>query len=941
MAKKDWVRVAEERSRTKPSSPSTTTSAPEPQQVEPGFLTPAQRRARMLEKAERHGQTTEAIAMISLVRTVEGFTNMGAIYAVPNRSQIDAEFARGAKSEGQARARVWKRLREQQKKLDYKMPREKGEYARPSDWERLFTALVVATQPEGAEDVFSIQSTADRVAFRKWAEEYGLNGDGLAHAAQVMREMYEAETRERFQPEKVISKIQAFTADQLDAIIRAGFRPEDTYIQDQQGSYIPMLVVADRFDPTERRLRDREIRERADLLIQALPPAATKLEQERMNEQQFRRATREYDHKQFSAVEPDRNSVASEMGIVGGIFATVKTDEGGATGFGYHGITQPDLLKVVPKDLVQTERGKPFVRHSDGKTVVLVDRWLGHKDGVQLMYEEEVVASPETRKIEQTATQKIADAVVYDKHDKIPSYVAYPKYVERPYYWDDVRWTYKNLIERRLPFLARVAGVDPTPIQRFSGEDSEKEWMHARIMATGVTADKQLKDLRERFILRLEDVYPEGKDRSALEQADQQYPESFKLGRSAFPVAYEWTTDQRFVEKAIVQVQGGDGYGSNARYLGDANASEIPVIGTAEYPATILFRYQKYDIFGPIKEDYPPSRFRELLERIEPQKQMIERRWIDFQHTETGRLRIPLTITPQDSFPTKEQIQFLLAPHEESVVFVTDRDGKEHRAYITLQYMKGDQYDLVYEKDQETAQKYLAYAREKHTELQAAAKVRAEMGGEALEQQLAPVRELERKINAYTEEFEKDNLVAFVLGRPPFYEDDQRRFNQALRENNYEYAKSILGNAIYDRKSKQDLIDLMRKVSALATELQKLGFDWQRFNVNKRGRGGEEEDYGGYGGRPDRDGFYPGDVKVYPHEIYLPSMGRKVGQLDTFRLRTHLPDFQRRLEYELEVWKLKKDKLRAEREGKKPEETGKPSPEVIRRGGYSEDEEDS
>lgn len=944
MAKKDWVRIIEERNRLKPAVPPAQPTQPtqptaEVQPVEPGKVTAAHRRTRMLEEAERQGHTVETIAMLSLVRTVDGFTNPGAVYAVPTRAQIDGEFVRGAKTEGQARARVWKRLREQQKSLDYTMPRERGgQYARPSDWIRLFSALVKATRPEGGPNVFAVQSAAERVAFRKWAEPFGLNGDGLVHAAQTLREMYEAETGEKFQPEKVIPKIQAFSEHQLDTIIRAGFGPEDTYVEHDQG-YLPISKLGARFDPTQSRLRDRTIKENAQRFIQALPPGDASTGTVDLQSQQWTRAIREYDSQHFSAVYPDRNSVAFELGIVGGVFAQVKTEGDHLTGFGYHGIIQPEVLKVVPEEVVVTERSKPVVRSSDGKTVVRIDRWLGSKEGIQLMNEEEVVASPDTQTLEQAATRKIADAIVYDKHEKVPDWVAYPQYIQKPHYWNQVHWAYKNLLEKRLPFLARVAGVGLKPIVQFSAEDAEQEWMHARILATGVTADKQLDQLRERFILKLEDVYPEGPERQALEQANKFYPETVNLARSPFRVDYVWGADGY---KGIIHVYN-QASENNAYILKYASPTEIPRLGTAEHPVAIIFRYEARQ--GPFvdQQDYPAERFRELLERIEPQAQMIESRWYDFERSEEGRLRIPLTITTQDTFPTPEQLTFLQAPHPESVIFCTDRDGQDHRAYMTLWYVKGDQYDMGYVKDQATAEAYLQEARQKHTERQLAAKTRADLGGELLDQRLAPVRELERQMNTYTQEYENDNLVAFVLGRPPFSEDDQDRLRQALEENNYERAQLTLQSAISERKMNQGLVDSMRTVSAVVTQLIALGFDWQHFNVNKRNRAGfEDEEYGGYRGRPDTQGFFAGDVRVYNSEVYLPSMGRQLGRrLDRFRLTSALPDLQRRLEYELQIWKQKKDKLKAEREKIGSEATSGPSPEVIHRGIEVDDEEES
>lgn len=942
MAKKDWTRIVEERNRSKPI-PAPSPRATETSSLEAGKLTPAQRRARMLEQAERQGQTVETIALLSLVRTVDGFTNMGAVYAVPTRVQIEAEFVRGARSENQARGRVWKRLREQHQRLDYEMHRERKDeqYARPSDWERLFAALIKATRPTGARDVFSVQaaqSPVDRTAFRKWADGLGLNGDGLVHAAQAMREMYEAETGKRFQPEKVIPKIQAFTVEQLDAIIRSGFGPDDTFASlGYQEGYIPISKLADRFNPAQQSLRDRQIREDARRLIQEAPPASSQPEQDQLNQQEFLRAKREYDGRHFSVVYPDRNSVAFETGIVGGIFAQIKTVGGSATGFGYHGIIQPDLLKILPAELIVTERGKPRVRPSDGKTVVRIERWIAGKDGISLMEEEEVVASPETQSLEQQATRKIADAIVYDIHEKVPEWVVYRKYIERPYYWDEVHWEYKKAVEERLPFLASVAGVDPKPIEKFSGDDQEKEWMHARILSTGVTADKQLNDFRDRFNLTMENVFPDASDRSALERADRLYPETIKLGHYPFDVKYELAPDQRTVKKAVIHILDQGSYG-NTYKLKDARPSDLPVLGTPEEPVELVFHYEQRSSYFHQEEDYPSARFRELLERVEPQERMIESKWIDFQHTEEGKLRIPLTITIQDPFPTKEQLRLLLAPHKESVVFVTDRDGNEHAAHISLWYVKGDQYDMGYAKDQKTAQEALERAREKHHERQAAARARAGVSEATLEKQLAPIRELERKIKAYTQEFENDNLVAFVLGRPPFSEDDQDRLNQALGENNYQYAELILRNAITSREMNQDLIDAMRAASSVVLQLRASGFDWEGFNVNKRNRGGD--DFGGYRGRPDTEGFYPGDIKVHKSEVYIPSMGRRVGhRLNGFRLRSELPQFQRRLEFELEQWKLKKDRLRAERESGS-NEPNQPLPEVIQRGRYSEDEDE-
>lgn len=919
-------------------------STPEPTakpQTETGKLNPAQRRERILKEAERRGFTTETIAMLAMVRGVAGFTDMSRVINPPSRAMIDAEQLRGAKNEGHARARAWHRVRERMQKFDHVM-QPAVQYARPSDWARLFSILKAAANPSGGvPNVFTVRSLGDRAAFRRWADQHSLNGDGMVHIADDIRAMYEEVTGHPFSIEEVVPKIQAFTGDQLDQMIRAGFEPGDTYIHLGYGEgYIPMQKLPERFDRLGREERERAIRAELDRQLSA-SPQLDRRSAESIRDEKYRQIGAAYDRKHFDAVVPERNSVARENGIMGGIFATVNERGDVLQGLGYHGIIEPDLLKLLPPEYVHTEPSKPYIRPHDGKTVVTVNRWLVNIEGPSLMDTDEVVEQDGSGALEQAATRRIADAIVYHRRDRRD--IGPWDELSEPYYWNDVHWVYKQLIEDRLPFLARVAHVDTAPIEPFADEEVEKEWMYNRILSSGVTAATQLNDRRDHFVIRLEDVYPHDPERSKLEEAALAYPDTVQLGHGSFVVNYEWNKGGTTVERAIIPVYN-DHYASTNRSfaLRDVSSTDIPQLGTLEHPVGVTFRYEySQPPFSPEVTDYPADHFRELLEQIEPQDQMIQRRWYDFEGSDLGKLRIPLTVTVHDPFPRRDQLELLMAPHTPTVVYTVDRDGNEHRAYATIVYDQGDQYTILYVRNAAEDEQAFGIAQEKHAARQLAESERGRMGREGLESKLAEVHRRAAVLERYDAEFEQDNLVAFVLGVEPYTDSDRKHLQWYLDKNDFSGAEKFLGSRIQEREDWQLTIDAMRRVVATIAVLETLGFRWKNYKINRKPQGDDEyESDDGYSyvsssyTTRDRSGFAPGDIHLNHSDIYHPSMGRWVdGRRPKLVLRRELEHLQRRLDRELELLRLKQGKLRDERAQSRAQgEEGISGPEVIYRG---------
>lgn len=918
--------------------------------VERRTASPEQRRGLILHAAERQDCKTEAIALLGMVGAVEGFTNMSVVYNIPSQTMIDAERmkARNQLNENQARARAWTRLREIHAAFDNEL-RERGTgYVRPSDWVRIFAVLKKATNPGGnIPNVFAAQrsnSRADRQAFREWANQFGLNGDGLVYAAETIRSGYEDEMHVPFNEQEVIQKIQAFTAEQLNEVVRAGSEADDTYVKTLEGEYVPMKELPRRYDELQMRSRQYTIRADLDRELSLLDPVREPITQD-LRDRKYRQILRRYDEEHFHALGVDRNSSGYEHGIVSAVFAAVDKRGGSLTGYGYHGIIEPELLKIVPKEYIVEERGKPYVRQHDGKIVVNIDRHLINKEGIRLFGKEEDASILEAALLKREALRGIADAIVYPGKS---TGEFNSQYIPEPYYWNDVHWTYKKLTEERLPFLAKVAGIDSSPIAQFTKgaededekEDAEKRWMHKRILTSGVSSAKQLDDKKKHFELTIEDVFQDEADCAALHEAEKQFPERVGIGGAWFAVEYEWNADKTSVEKAVIAVMDGGHY-SNTYAFKDATPSRLPVFGNAEHPAKLFFRYEtENDRFLRRKPiEVSAEHLNTLLRRIEPQEQFLDRKWSDFKHRdEVGKMNIPVIITAMEPFPSPEIMKLVMEGKPEKAVYTVDRDGVEHYAYATIYHKQGDEYAIVYMQTQETADAYLAQSKAKHAERLAAIKAREARGGDEANPEFQKVKALQAEIDAYTKEFETDNLVAFVLGRPPLSADDQKRVQAYIEEGRYESARVILSNAVSERKVlKQELIDNMRKVSAIVTELEALGFDWKHFDVNKQNRRMVDE-YGSYDisqtERRDYDGFYPADIKIRNHEVYLPSMGRVVGhELDSSRLRRALPDLLRRLEYQLEIWKTKKEELREEREKlRAASESVGAMPEVIQRG---------
>lgn len=923
---------------------------PEPPTVGRETLKPAERRARMLKVAEREGVKTEAVALLGMVGAVEGFTNMSAIYNVPDQRMIDAERmkARTAINEGQARARAHHRLEDIHKKFDAEM-REKGTgYARPSDWTRLFAVLKKATNPgHHVPHVFAVESSADRSAFRAWANQFELNGDGLVHAAKAIREDWEHITGRWFNASDVIAKIQSFTAEQLNEVVRAGFEDDDTYVQAEEGEYIPMKELPNRYDRTVMRRRSMDITVELDREVGPREAVKTEADLERRN-QKHRQIMERYDAEHFQAVVGDRNSHAYENGIIAGVFAAIDQRGGGLTGYGYHGIIEPELKKILPEGYLIEEKSVPYIRRHDGETVTNVHQYLFHKDGPQLMDEERII--PRKASLESAATQYIARVLAYgEKEDWRMGHV------ETPHYWSDVHWIYKRLVEDRLPFLVKLSGIDATPLLKFSSEDAEKDWMFDRILSSGVTTSKQLDEKKKHFELMLEDVFTSDADRAALHEVEKQFPKTILLGGCFFEVEYKWNAERTAIQRATIAIEDGSSSEANAWHLKNAKQSEIPVIGNPENPIPLVFSFVR--AIGSFRErprEFPADRLRELLEIIEPQEQFLRRKWNDFQtYNEVGKMAIDVTITPEESFPSPEIIALVMEGKPQKAVYATDRNGVDHDAYATIGYVEGNAYRIFYVSTKQSADAYLARSKAKHAERVAAAKAREERGDDSANPEFQKVRELQTKMDGYMKEFENDNLVAFVLGTEPLSTGDQNRIQAALDEGKYTNAELYLGNAISDREQKQELIDSMRKVSELVTKLIALGFDWNRFDINKKDREWREEveysrgydyDYRFPSDKKDHDGFYPTETKIHNYEVYLPSMGRKTGhRLDMWRLKEALPSLYRQLELKLELWNMKKEKLRHDREeARKAGKSIDDMPEVIERGVYQlGDEEDT
>ena len=883
----------------------------------------------MLAEAEKRGVTTETLALLSMVGAVQGFTNLDAVYSSPTNTMIDAELVKGAKSEPQARSRAWRRLREGLKGLDTEMREKDSLYYRPSDWARLFSALKKASNPEhGIPDVFSVKSPADRAVFRQWAEKYALNGDGLVRTAQVIRDEYEEKTGKPFDKNEARDKIQAFNGDQLNSIVRAGFTDNDTYIHHDE-EFVPLQQMPQLFDQDQLNRRRQQIKSLAEA---------------RLHKGAYTEAGRNellaelglaYDTDHFGALQPDRRSVASEMPIIGGIFATVAKRGQGTVGSGFHGIIEPEVLQMVPSKYVHEERSRPYVSRNNGKTVVSVTRNLFARNGIGLMFEEEPVAGQSAELLAQEATRKIAEAIVYKRYEG--DQFGGGRSIIPPFYWNDVHWTYKKLTEQRLPFLAKIAHVNTGPLNKFVDEEAEKEWMYNRILSSGATTDAQLNDLQKHFELTIGDVYSEENERAVLEETAKEYPESIKPGEYSLPVQYEWNADQQSVARAVIEIEHG-WHNDNAYKLKDVVPAQIPQLGSKENPVEIIFRYQlgvDRTFFDPPKPtDYPAHRVRELLELIEPNERFMDRKWRDFQqYSETGKMNILLSITAKDQFPTNEEIDMLLAPNPESVVYVTDRDGKEHRAYATVRHAQGDEYLLCYAENKKRADELLGASMEAHAKRHGALKAREAMGGEFSEK-LGEVHKLQQELEALNKEFETDNLVAFILEDEPFSEKDKKNVQNYLDVNDIERAQAELGNRISHRKGEQRTIDGMRAVAKVIEELEALGFDWHQYEINKRSRDySDDDDYGGYSKRRDAYGFSPGDIRLNKHQIYHPSMGRIVGQRNGYLSTEDLLSLQGRLEHELFKWNQKKQALREERaQATGPAGAGGSQPEVVRRG---------
>ncbi|MFA5945982.1 MAG: hypothetical protein WC802_03690 [Patescibacteria group bacterium] len=893
-------------------------------------LSPEERRGRMLEEAEKLGVTTETLALLSMVGVVQGFTNMEAVYRVPDRNMIEAEQVKGAKSESHGRARAWRHLRDGLKGLDNETRETNSLYYRPSDWARLFSALKKASNPgNDVPDVFSVKSPADRAVFRQWAEQYALNGDGLVRTAQVIRDEYEEKTGQPFDRNGTRDKIQAFTGEQLNAIVRAGFADNDTYIH-HEGEFVPLQQMPQLFDQYQLNRRRQQIKSIAEARLQK----GTYTQAGR--DELLTEIALEYDRDHFGALQPDRRSVASEIPIIGGVFATVAQRGKETIGSGFHGIIEPEVLKMVKDEYVYEDRSKPYVSQNNGKTVVSVTRSLFARNGVGLMPEEEPVVGQRAELLAQEATRKIADAIVYDRYELDRRGERKGNTIGRPYYWLDVHWVYKRLTEQRLPFLAKLAHVDTGPLSKFTDEEAEKEWMYSRILSSGATTETQLNDLQKHFELTIGDVYPEDKERTALEETAKEYPEVIRLGRDSFLIQYEWSADQQSVARAIIEIQAGFGFSGATTYkLKDVVPAQIPQLGSKEHPLEIVFRYiLDPSVYWSSKPtEYPANRLRELLELIEPNEQFMDRKWRDFKYTEAGKMDVPLSVTAKDHFPTNEEIDMLLAPHPESVVYVTDRNGKEHSAYATIRHAQGDEYHLCYAENKKRADELLETAMDAHAKRQGALKAREAMGGE-FNEKLVEVRKLQQELEAYNKEFETDNLVAFVLADEPFSGKDKKYVQNYLDVNDIEHAQVALGNCISRRKGEQRTIDGMRAVAKVIEELETLGFNWHEYEINKRSRDySDDDDYGGYSQRRDAHGFSPGDIRLNKHQIYHPSMGRIVGQNNGYLSTEDLLSLQGRLEHELFKWNQKKEALREARaQSAGSAGAGGSEPEVIRRG---------
>ncbi|MEK7632693.1 MAG: hypothetical protein AAB473_02785 [Patescibacteria group bacterium] len=937
MAKMRWEEILADRG---PQAP----SAPVPRQIErsrvPGEqLGPQERRALMLQKAEEMGITVEAEAMLNLVRAVEGFTNMAKVYKIPDRGMIDAERMkmRGG-TDAQARGRAWKRLHDRQALLDREMQESGTGYARPSDWFRLFAALKKATKPgQNVPNVFAAESPKDRSAFRAWAEQYGLDGDGLVHVAKMIRDEQEAKTRASFNVGTFIEKIQALSAEQLHKVIRAGFEADDIFVRSDEGNCIPLKQLPARYAESQARERLEAIRAEIDRMVNAAPPLGNAQDARDFRSQTSWVVAGTYDAQHFYASIPDRSSVGFDGGIVSNVFATVRVDgRGERVGYGYHGIIEPELLEALPTGYLLEERGKPRVRSFDGKTVVDVQRWLINKNGIGLMPAEEPVQGNRAAVVEQAAARTIANAIVYKIRERPRSSVGYREDIFEPHYWNDVHWIYKKLVENRLPLLAKIAGVNPGPLHTYTGADAESEWMFDRIVSSGVSTAKQLDDKRSHFVLTLDDVFSAESDRAALREAEKQYPETILLGKHPFTVKYEWDPKGEKIVKGVVDVERGGGAFANAHWLERATPADVPLLGTRDNPVLIMFRFE--DVSFGIRQtarEFSANRFGELLEIIQPKERFLAQAWRDFSTQDpVGKMDIPLTITPNDQFPTPALLDILMESRPRTIWYVVDRDGVEHFAHATIRYSDGDTYRIQYAQNTADAEASMARAKEKYAQRVVALRAREAMGDGALSETLKNVRALQVEADAMNAEFEADNLVAFVLGEPPFSESDQRSVQSCLDENDIPHAEMVLRNRIHDRQDTQAAIDAMRKVSATITELEALGFDWRRFDYNARSRDDDS--------RPDREGFYPSDIRLRKHEVYRPSMGRIVGRrADRWGLQRRLSELQLKLDRELELLKLKRAALRDGRQQKWGlNDTAAVEPEVFCRGSFEDDGDD-
>lgn len=685
----------------------------EPVEWLPDRLSPADRRARMLEQAQVLGCVAPVEASLALVRGIEGFTRPGNLYIGPSEVDIEAQLKiPGIVNAEGARVAAWNDVRKQYGQFD--LLGASG----PSDWLRLVGVWRAAIQPgDGVPGIFELRPNQFRDSdpagrkFADWAQAHHLSPRMLSQACEQLAQNQLLHTdRDRA---KFAADVKAADVKALEKAILAGFDLEDIYLQNNTDQhYLPWQQALLSADPAERNRLHEQVKTvvRELLTTGQFAEAARALgaTERRMGwmasrsrdqdvlEDLVRKAEQVaeqhvYAHEQ--GLEISNQSSGYQRRFPAAVVTAQSRVGDRVYGHGIHAVSAGLIRMLAPDQVVRFPLDVQFDRN-EGRMVTPMTVHLVSRQGPALGMENEPVTTVE-------AVARFAHLLTTG-YDLVPQFGGGRSAEVHQFSLQEYPWLAANreLVDSQLEQnWARSKGRLPRQFDLAA-------WYQERLMKLGhITSLEVATHHSAELQLHVADIYSEPDQQTVLAELEQHYPRAIRLGHIDYSIDYEYTDTG--VENLTATIYVPTGNPTTVADFLQLQPSDIPTVGTTTEPVAIRFAYRNSRYMEPTTD------LVEAQDTLDPQ--FLERQWNVYPERDYQQA---LVITPADAFPRVEEVLTLrLAPYGR------DRRGQEHYPVPVITHVAGDQYVIVLRRTADEATRQSTVAERFHANARRALEV--------------------------------------------------------------------------------------------------------------------------------------------------------------------------------------------------------------------------